>query len=201
MRRLMLASRNPGKLSELRALLAGDLAIELVALPANAPEIEETGATFAENALLKARGIAAWAKEWTLADDSGLEVDALGGAPGVHSHRYAGEHATDADRVAKLLAALQGVPPERRAARFRCAVALAAPDGRTWTAEGACEGRITQEARGTQGFGYDPVFLLPEAGRTMAELTPEEKNRVSHRARALGAARALLRTLYDQEPR
>jgi len=198
MRRLILASRNPGKLAELRALLSEGRAVEVVGLPEEAPEVEETGASFAENARLKARAIAEWSGEWALADDSGLEVDALGGAPGVRSRRYAGPEATDADRIDALLKALTDVPDAGRTARFRCALAIAAPDGRVWTAEGACEGRITYAPRGAHGFGYDPIFELPEAARTMAELTPDEKNCVSHRARALAAARTLLHEILDQ---
>jgi XTP/dITP diphosphohydrolase len=197
MKRLLIATRNPGKLAELRRLVGRRLRLELVAMPAGAPEVEETGSTFVENARLKAGTIAAWSGEWTLADDSGLEVDALGGAPGVHSSRYAGADASDAERIAKLLEALRDVPRERRTARFRCVIAFAAPDGRTWTVEGACEGVIVSEPRGENGFGYDPVFLLPELGRTMAELTAEEKNRVSHRGRAFAAARTMLQAIYD----
>jgi XTP/dITP diphosphohydrolase len=199
MKRLLIASRNPAKVAELRALIAEQLPIEVLPLPEKAPEVGESGATFEENALLKARAAAAWAREWALADDSGLEVDALGGAPGVHSRRYAGEDATDAQRIDRLLAALSDVPFGRRAARFRCSIAIAAADGRTWTAEGICEGIILGEPRGEHGFGYDPVFFLPELGRTMAELAPSEKNRVSHRARALAAACELLRGLALEE--
>jgi XTP/dITP diphosphohydrolase len=124
-----------------------------------------------------------------------LEVDALTGAPGVHSARYAGPDATDAANVAKLLAALRGVPDEARTARFRCVLALLAPDGRLWTVDGVCEGRIAHAPRGEHGFGYDPVFLLPALGRTMAELPPDQKNRISHRAQALTKARDLLQRL------
>jgi XTP/dITP diphosphohydrolase len=189
-RRLLLASRNPGKLAELRALLC-DLPIE-VAVPEEMPEVEETGATFAENAILKARALAAGSGEWALADDSGLEVDALGGRPGVFSSRYGGPGASDADRNARLLAEMADVPESSRTARFRCAIALVAPDGRVWTTEGACEGRIAFAPRGEHGFGYDPILLLPDRGCTMAELPPEEKSRISHRARALAALRELM---------
>jgi XTP/dITP diphosphohydrolase len=132
---------------------------------------------------------------WVLADDSGLEVEALGGAPGVHSARYAGPGGSDADCVAKLLRELQGVPDEARTARFRCAIALLAPDGRLWIDEGVLEGRITHAPRGANGFGYDPVFLLPNRGLTTAELPPEEKNRISHRGQALAKAVKRLRGL------
>jgi XTP/dITP diphosphohydrolase len=197
-RRLVVATKNAGKVRELRALL-GELPLELLAAEAM-PEVEETGVTFAENAVLKARAAAAWSGEWALADDSGLEVDALDGAPGVYSNRFAGEKTTEADRNRRLLELLREVPPERRTARYRAAVALAAPDGRLWVTEGACEGVIVDEARGEHGFGYDPHFYLPEHGRTMAELNPQVKNRISHRARALAAAREVLDRLCGGEP-
>jgi XTP/dITP diphosphohydrolase len=192
-RRILLASRNAGKLAELRALLA-DLPIE-VNLPEGMPEVEETGATFVENAVLKARAVAEWSGEWALADDSGLEVDALDGRPGVLSSRYGSPGATDADRNALLLAELAGVPETARSARFRCALALAAPDGRVWTTEGSCEGRIAFEPRGEHGFGYDPIFYLPDLHRTFGEQAAREKAQISHRARALRAMRELLSRL------
>jgi XTP/dITP diphosphohydrolase len=193
---LVVATRNTGKLREIQALLAG-LPVEVLPLPPDASEVAETAATFAGNAEIKARAAFEQSKidAWVLADDSGLEVDALTGAPGVHSARYAGPNATDADNVTKLLAALRGVPDEARTARFRCVLALLAPDGRLWSVDGTCEGRIAHAPRGEHGFGYDPVFLLPELGRTMAELPPEQKNRISHRARALAKARDLLQRL------
>jgi XTP/dITP diphosphohydrolase len=203
LRRLLLASGNPGKLVELRALLRG-LPVEVGARP-DLPDVAETGETFVENAILKAHAAALWSGEWALADDSGLEVDALDGAPGVLSRRYAGPGATDAERNARLLAELAGVPDARRTARFRCAVALAAPDGRVWTAEGTCEGRIAHAPRGEHGFGYDPIFRLPDLNRTMAELLPEEKDRLSHRARALAAMAQVIQriaaVMEDESPR
>ncbi len=192
---LLMATRNPGKLRELRALLA-ELSVELRPLPDDAPEVEETADTFAGNAELKARAAAAANPGvWVLAEDSGLEVDALGGAPGVYSARYAGVGAGDAACVAKLLQALDGVPDEARTARFRCVAALLAPDGRLWIETGSLEGRITHAPRGSYGFGYDPVFLLPDRGMTTAELAPEEKNRISHRALALAKVADRLRGL------
>jgi XTP/dITP diphosphohydrolase len=195
--KLLLATRNAGKLSELRELLdrAGP-GVELLSLAEvpGAPVVEETGSTFAENAVLKARAIAASSALPTLADDSGLEVDALGGEPGLHSARYAGVGASDADRIRLLLARLEGVPPARRTARFRCAAALALP-GRLdapEVREGVCEGRILDGPRGAGGFGYDPVFFAFELGKTFAEAGAEEKNRVSHRARALLAMEEVL---------
>lgn len=190
---LLIATHNPGKVREYRALLA-DLPLDLVYLDdlGITDEVEETGATFEENALLKARYYASRTGLWTWADDSGLEVDALGGRPGVHSARYAGPDASDADRYRKLLVELQG-HPRPWTARFRCAVALVRPDGVEAVCHGTLEGEITDTPRGSHGFGYDPVFYLPERGQTLAELPPEEKNRISHRARAAQTAREVLR--------
>jgi XTP/dITP diphosphohydrolase len=194
-RKLLVATRNAGKAREYRDLLAG-LPFEVTWLDAEGIEleVEETGATFEENAVLKATSYAQASGLWTWADDSGLEVDALGGAPGVLSARYAGPGASDADRYRKLLDALSGTPWVQRTARFRCVVALATPDGPTLTTDGACEGVIAFGPAGSHGFGYDPVFYLPDLGRTMAQLEPEEKHAVSHRGRAAGAmAEALAR--------
>jgi XTP/dITP diphosphohydrolase len=191
--KLVIATKNPGKVREFRQLL-GDVPLELSGAE-EMPEVEETGATFAENAELKARAAAEWSGCWSLADDSGLEVDALNGAPGVHSNRFAGEGTTEADRNRRLLELLRDVPPQERTARYRAVIAVAAPDGKVWLYEGACEGRIVEEARGEHGFGYDPHFYLPEYARTMAELGPALKNRISHRGRALAGARPLLERL------
>jgi XTP/dITP diphosphohydrolase len=192
-RRLLVATHNPGKVREYREILAG-LPLEVTYLDAEGItlEVEETGATFAENALLKATTYARSSGRWTWADDSGLEVDALGGAPGVYSSRYAGPGATDADRYRRLLDALAGVPWEGRTARFRCTVALATPDGDARTVDGACEGVIAFGPAGSNGFGYDPVFYFPEFAATMAQLDPEVKNRISHRGRAAQAAVGVL---------
>jgi len=185
--KLLVATNNLGKVREYEELLAG-LPFE-VTFPAQegiALEVEESGATFEENARLKALAYARASGLPTLADDSGLEVDALGGAPGVRSARYAGPGASDVDRYQKLLDALAGVPEDQRTARFRCVVALAWPDGTVHTAEGRCEGQIGWAPRGEHGFGYDPVFIVDGfGGLTMAELEPEVKNRISHRARAV----------------
>lgn len=188
MRAVVLATRNPGKIAELSALLAG-FHLEVKGLDAfpGIGEVPETGDTFAANALEKARTVAALTGLVAVADDSGLEVDALGGAPGVHSARYAGEKATDAANNARLLAALAGIPAGRRAARFCCVMAAAAPGGETLTAQGAWEGGIALEPAGRGGFGYDPLFFDPVLGRTAAQLSREEKNAVSHRGRALRA--------------
>ena len=193
LRRIVIATANPGKVRELRALLS-DLPIELLAAE-GMPEVEETGATFAENAELKARAAAEWSGEWALADDSGLEVDALNGAPGVHSNRFAGDNTTEEQRNRRLLELLADVPAPKRTARYRAVVAVAAPDGRVWLHEGACEGVLLTEGRGENGFGYDPLFYMPETGKTMAELDPAVKNRISHRARALAGARSILERL------
>ncbi|MGB9722338.1 MAG: RdgB/HAM1 family non-canonical purine NTP pyrophosphatase [Chloroflexia bacterium] len=194
--RLLLASANPDKVREYRALL-GDLPLELVT-PAEIGlegEVEESGDTYEENARRKALTLARGSGLITLADDSGLEVDALGGAPGPRSHRY---HAgSDTERYRFLLRQLEGLPPERRTARFRCVIAIATPAGEVHTVEGLCPGRIADAPRGEGGFGYDPIFLLPELGRTMAELSPEEKNRLSHRARAALRARPILLRLFQ----
>ncbi len=152
----------------------------------------ETGASFAENATIKAKGYAGKSGLLTLADDSGLEVAALGGAPGIQSARYAGEGASDQDRINLLLSNLRSVPTEKRTARFVCVIALALPDGNVHLFTGECGGTIIFEARGTNGFGYDPVFYMPELGKTMAELSDDLKNQVSHRARAANQAREYL---------
>lgn len=190
---LLIATRNPGKLREYEQLLAG-LPLSLTCLDKEGiiHEVEETGESFSENAIRKAQQYARISGLLTLADDSGLEVDALGGEPGVHSARYAGPGADDADRYRLLLERMQGVPWEGRGARFRCAIAIAEPGGKTYTSEGTCEGIIALAPQGGHGFGYDPVFYLPEHDRTMAQLPPEVKNRISHRARAAQEARSTL---------
>jgi XTP/dITP diphosphohydrolase len=195
--RLLLATSNPGKLRELRAILGG-VPVELVGLTelgdGPPPEVEETGATLLDNARSKARAYAAWSGLAAVADDSGLEVDALGGAPGVRSARYAGEGASDQANLDKLLEELAGVPPERRRARFRCAAVLTDPPGlvpewREWRAEAAWEGRILEAPRGSGGFGYDPVFLPEGWDRTSAEVDAATKDAASHRGRAFRALR------------
>jgi XTP/dITP diphosphohydrolase len=194
---LVLATRNPGKVAELTRLLAGaPFRLEGLLAHPEAPEVAETGATYADNALLKARAVAQACGLPALADDSGIEVDALGGRPGVQSARYSGGGA--ADNVALLLRELRGVPPERRTARFRCVIAVVWPDGRERLVEGSCEGIIAEEPRGEGGFGYDPVFVDPGSGLTFAELSEERKNALSHRARAALSCLAMLRVLADQ---
>jgi len=192
---LVLATRNAKKVEELKALLApiaiGVKVLSLLDFP-DVPETPETGATFAENAELKAKAAARATGRIALADDSGLEVDALGGRPGVYSNRFAGPEASDRDKYTRVLELLKGVPDGRRTARFHAAVAVATPEGKAVVVEGTCEGRIAHEPKGEGGFGYDPIFYLPELGRTMAELSPDEKNRISHRGKALRAAKQLL---------
>lgn len=199
-RKLLVATHNPGKVREYRDLLA-DLPIQVTYLDEEGItlEVAETGQSFAENAQLKAVAYARTSGLWTWADDSGLEVDALDGAPGIYSARYAGEAATDADRYRKLLDALAGVPWSRRTARFRCVVALATPEGRVRTCEGVCAGVIAFGPAGQNGFGYDPIFYLPERGVTMAQLPAEVKNAISHRGRAAQQAKALLAAMLAGE--
>jgi XTP/dITP diphosphohydrolase len=191
---LIVATSNPGKLREFRALLS-DLPFELHGLgELGIVPPEETGASFLENALLKARHAAAAAGVAAIADDSGLEVDALGGAPGIFSARYAGAGADDAANNAKLLRALAGIPPALRCARYRCALVFVcgAGDSAPLVAEGDWEGIILESPQGSGGFGYDPYFWLPELGMTAAQLEPSDKNRQSHRGIAMRALRAQL---------
>ena len=191
--KILLASQNSDKLREIQAILH-DLPIQIVT-PAELGiqlDVAETGSTYAENAALKSQAYADVCGCITLADDSGLEVDALNGAPGLYSARYApAPNATDADRRAYLLESLVG-QPRPWTARFRATIAITLPSGETYFADGACEGEIIPEERGKGGFGYDPVFYIPEKDATMAELTEEEKNRISHRARALEKAKGIL---------
>jgi XTP/dITP diphosphohydrolase len=194
--KLLLATRNRGKVKELTLLLK-DTDYELLTLEdlgVRVP-IDESGSTFEENATLKARTYAELTGMLTLADDSGLEVDALGGEPGVFSARYGGYYGRDRNRNQHLLRKLEAVPWEKRTARFRCVIAIASPEGRVWTVEGTREGMINYEMKGDNGFGYDPLFFLPELGKTMAELSPEEKNQLSHRAEAVRKAVELLNLL------
>ncbi len=195
MKTILLASNNSGKLRELQALL-GDLGIEILtpAMIGLNLDVAETGETYAANATLKAVAFGERSGLLTLADDSGLEVDALKGAPGVYAARYAGPGASDADRRAKMLGALQGVPAPRTA-RFRAVVVVREPGGSLEAFEGVCEGEIAFEERGSNGFGYDPIFFMPDRNATMAELPEEVKNRISHRGRAVAAARPYLESL------
>jgi XTP/dITP diphosphohydrolase len=193
MRKLLLATNNKGKLREYRRLLRG-IPFEIVT-PSDCDitaEIAETGASFEENAIQKATTMASLSNLLTLADDSGLEVEALGGAPGSLSHRFAGKNADDAKRIDYLLAKLKAAPDKNRAAQFRCIIAIAEPAGKVEICSGTCRGVIIDKPRGANGFGYDPIFFIPELGKTMAELTMAQKNKISHRARAAEKARAIL---------
>ncbi len=190
---MVLATRNKDKGRELAALL-GDLGIVIKTLAEfpDAPEVIEDGETCEANAVKKAVAIAHYTGLPAVADDTGLEVEALGGRPGVYAARYAGEDATYEDNWRKLLRELEGVPREKRRARFVTVAALAEPNGSVRTATGLLEGFIAEKPAGTEGFGYDPVFCVPELGKTLAELSPEEKNRISHRGRAFAKVREIL---------
>jgi len=198
MDKIVIASRNKGKIAEYKKLLQG-LPAEVLSLSdfPDFPEVPETGTTFRENALIKARSAAAATGITALADDSGLEVDYLQGAPGVYSSRYAGPAKDDDANNKKLLSALKDVPMSKRGARFRCVIAIVTPEGREFLSEGICEGKIAFELRGSEGFGYDPLFLIPSLEKTFAELGPAVKNRISHRAQALRAARDVLERLLE----
>lgn len=197
MRKLLVTTSNPGKIREYRALLDGlGYRITTLAEEKITKVVTESGNSYEQNARLKAVTYAKLSHLLTVADDSGLEVDALDGEPGIKSARFAGRAATDADRVTFLLARLDGVTWERRTARFKCLIAIATPDGQCQTCCGECPGIIALEPKGTNGFGYDPVFFLPEKGKTMAELPLETKNQISHRARASQKAHQILQQLH-----
>jgi XTP/dITP diphosphohydrolase len=196
-KKIVLASGNVGKLREIKRMLS-DLDVEIVPQSElGVTEADETGSTFVENALIKARHAATATSLPAIADDSGLVVDALGGRPGVHSARYSGAGATDDSNIDKLLEDMQRVPTDDRAAAFRCCACFVTPDdSSSLIAEGRWEGVILRDRRGTDGFGYDPVFLDPECGRTAAELGPEQKNARSHRGKALTALAEMLRQRF-----
>lgn len=186
MKELIVATKNKGKIKEFEEIFAqkGIVVQSLLDYPM-VPDIEETGTTFAENAALKAEEMAKFFKKPVIADDSGLIVDALDGRPGVYSARYAGLEKSAAKNNEKVLKELEGVPQEKRTARFFCAIAVAFPDGETRIFEGSCEGVIAEKPVGENGFGYDPIFYIPEFGKTMAQLPSETKNQISHRAKAI----------------
>lgn len=198
MRELLVATANKGKLREIELLLQGTVArlFSPVDFP-TLPEVVEDGETFTDNAIKKARSAAIATGMPVIADDSGLVVDQLDGRPGVRSARFAGDTASDADNNARLLGELAGVPAERRTAAFRCVIALCMPDGACMTFDGALNGVILDEPRGTAGFGYDPLFLVPEFGQTLAELPLEVKNAISHRGRAFARLKEHLQCLQD----
>lgn len=220
---LVLATKNKNKVKEIISLfnklpLAGDgshkergrfptskgepsptIAIETLDKWKNAPDIQETGETLEDNAILKARGIAEFTGKWVFADDSGLEVDALGGAPGVKSARFSGEACSYEDNNKKLLKLLEGIPYKERKARFRCVIALVSPEKKVWIVQGTLEGYIAKESKGDNGFGYDPVFIFSDTGKHLAEMTMEEKNNISHRGKALKNLIKLIQSFQIQE--
>ena len=191
---LVVATQNKGKVREIRKALSG-LGLKILALGdfSGLPKMEEDGRSFAENALKKARFYSRLLGRLTIADDSGLEVAALNGAPGIYSARYVEERASDRANIQKLLGEMEGVPAWKREAKFRCYVAVAAPGGKETIVEGTCSGRIGFREVGRRGFGYDPVFILPRCGKTMAQLSLEEKNRISHRGKALRKLKKVMR--------
>ena len=196
---LVLASGNQGKIAEFQRLLE-DLDIQVHSMKdyPEIGEIAEDGASFAENALIKARAVCNATGKAALADDSGLMVDALNGAPGIYSARFAGEQHNDAANNAKLLQLLEPVADANRTGRFFCAIAIVLPDGREYTVEGTCSGMILRELKGQGGFGYDPLFYVPDMGKTFAQLTMTEKNRISHRGHANRKAIEILRQLKGE---
>lgn len=198
MKQLLLATRNNNKKLELQELLAG-LPVQILTLDAfpHLPEVEEDGSTFAENAAKKARVNAAMSGTVCLADDSGLVVEALNGQPGVYSARLSGPHGDDESNNHKLLQMMEDLAEDTRGARFACVIAIATPEGKIATVEGICPGSIIREPRGRGGFGYDPLFVPEGFSLTFAELTPAEKNRISHRARALAKARPLIEEILS----
>lgn len=200
LKRLVLATRNQGKVLEIERLLTG-LPLEVVSLNAypGFPEVEEDCPDFAGNALKKAKFAAFYTKEAALADDSGLEVEALGGEPGVYSARFAGPGAEDDENNTLLLEKLKNLPPGKRGACFKCALTLVLPGGKSYLIEESCPGLISESPRGDGGFGYDPLFIYEPAGKTFAEMSPAEKNKVSHRGKALNRLRILLERLLLPE--
>lgn len=196
---LVIATKNPGKVREIRKALRG-LRIRLQSLNdfPEIPDVKEDGKTFTENALKKARFYATYLKKITIADDSGLEVEALKGLPGPYSARYAGKKASARDNNRKLLKEMEDIPLSKRKARFRCVLALVSPDGRETIAEGVCQGRIGLREVGKRGFGYDPLFFLPRYGKTMAQLSIKEKNRISHRGKALRKLKNKIKLLISK---
>jgi XTP/dITP diphosphohydrolase len=198
--KLVLATKNKNKVREITDKFSGIKGMELLSLLdfESPPDILEDGVTFTDNALKKARGICLFTSLPSLADDSGLVIDALGGAPGVYSARYGGEKLTDFDRNELVLSKMKDVPDGNRTARFVCVIAAVFPDGTELISEGMCEGVIADGMLGDNGFGYDPVFYLPERGKTMAEIPLSEKNRISHRAAALESARSRLEKIFRE---
>jgi XTP/dITP diphosphohydrolase len=192
---LFLATRNEGKIREIEGFLQGcEISLTSLRDYPDAPEVDENGEAYRDNALKKGRFFARWTGKVTLADDSGLEVDFLGGRPGVFSARYAGDGGDDRENNRRLLRELKGIPREKRGAVFRCIIALVAPWGDEEVVEGECRGQIALEERGERGFGYDPIFIIPRYGKTVAELSIAEKNRLSHRGKALRKLKKILKS-------
>lgn len=200
-RKLFIATGNLKKGTEMAEILGG-AGLEILTLadfPEMDLEVEETGATYAENAEIKARAAAQATGLVSIADDAGLEIDALDGQPGLYSKRFLGEETPFVEKMTRIMEMMSGVPDEGRGCRFRCAVAIATPDGEVFHCPGICDGRIAREMRGSHGFGYDPIFYFPTLERHMAELTPEEKHRISHRGIALKCAKRVLAKLFPNE--
>lgn len=197
--KIVLATKNAGKVRELQAILA-DLPLEVLSLAdfPHLPEVVEDGQTFTENAVKKAKTVCEATGLTAVADDSGLEVDYLEGAPGIYSARFAGPGRSDLDNNVKLLGLLHDLPLEKRTARFRCVIAVATPRGELYTAEGACEGLVGYDMRGDKGFGYDPLFYLPQYDKTFAELDLDLKNTISHRGRALAQVKGILADIVER---
>jgi XTP/dITP diphosphohydrolase len=199
MKEVIIATKNPGKAREFEHIFSsrGITVQTLLDFP-EIPEVDETGTTFEENAALKAEAVSKALGKMVIGDDSGLIVDALEGRPGIYSARYAGEPKNDERNTDKVLSELEGTPEEKRSARFYCALAVAVPGQETITVSGTCEGRILEERRGSNGFGYDPVFYVPEKGLAMAELSSDEKNKISHRANALKKLDVVLDSILER---
>ena len=195
---MIVATRNQGKIREIREALKG-LGLRIYALSdfPDVPEIEEDGKSFIENALKKARFYSKVFGKLTLADDSGLEVDGLKGMPGIYSARYSGERASSLENNQKLLKEMEGIPLSKRGARFKCIMAVVSPNGKEAMTEGSCKGRIGMREKGRRGFGYDPLFILQKYGKTMAELSLKEKNRISHRGKALRKINKIIKAFMD----
>lgn len=197
--KFVVASKNKGKINEIKEILK-DFPFEVVSMEdvGICDDVEETGRTFEENSMIKAAEISKLSGEIVMADDSGLEVDYLDGAPGIYSSRFAGDNATDEQRTEKLLRMLEGVPFEKRHARFVCAISVVFPSGRKFTVTGYREGYIAEKQAGSNGFGYDPIFFVPEFNKTTAQMEPEQKHKISHRGNALRAMRAeLKKDIYE----
>jgi XTP/dITP diphosphohydrolase len=202
MKEVIIATKNPGKAKEFEKIFASrGVAVRTLLDFPELPEVEETGSTFEENAVLKAETISKALNKMVIGDDSGLIVDALGGKPGIYSARYAGEPKNDQKNIEKVLSELKGVEEESRTARFYCALAVAISGQETYTVSGTCEGRILEEPRGSNGFGYDPIFYVPEKGVSMAELSSNEKNQISHRANALKKLDSELDSILERAER